>query len=549
MIAALPQQPGSRRDAFLAAWGPLIAGLLLATSYWHVHFSRFSQRTILTPFALGLAAWGFWRGANTGRLRWWALAGAGIGIGLHSYSAGRFFPVFIALFLAVDWLVNRRRERRPILIAHWRGILLMVALAALIFAPLGIYFVTHPGSFFQRASAVATYVGAGPSAMLGTIGQSALANLAQYVVPGAGDKAQFHNLPGRPIFEPLTAILALAGLAWLLTRPRQPVALFLLLWVGVMTLPAALATDRFPTLPRVLGVLPGLAMFPTFGLALLAAAAERVGRGTQAGRWLAPAAVVLALLIPAAITARDYFLRWGPSPVTFDAFDGDMTSAWQWIRDNQPKETVYLSSDIYRHPTYMYLGEHATVTGYFEHFNPFLSWFDARGALPVPDGLRTLFLIGSSAPPAAPAAVLLNGAQPISVVRGPDGTPALTVLAWAGMASAPSAGGASQRFGEELELVRATWGEDGLLQLTWRTRDRVPADWGGYRLEIESDGRVSQLPFDSFRAPEWRAPGSFISWHALDIGQPAELRLRLLRAEDGHPLGTGDGWQSVPVGK
>jgi 4-amino-4-deoxy-L-arabinose transferase-like glycosyltransferase len=243
LIRALPPGPSPRVHASLRAWGPLIAGLFLATSYWHVHFSRFSQRTILTPFAIALAVWGFWAGVNTGRLRWWALAGLGVGLALHSYSVGRFFPVLIALFLAVDWLLRfRSRVFRPVLSRHWRGVLLMIALAALIFAPLAYYFLTHPGSFFQRASAVATYAGGGQQEMLATVARSALANAAQYVVPGAGDKAQFHNLPGRPIFEPLTAVLALAGLAWCLARPRQPVALFLLLWVAVMTRRTGAAT-------------------------------------------------------------------------------------------------------------------------------------------------------------------------------------------------------------------------------------------------------------------------------------------------------------------
>ena len=54
---------------------------------------------------------------------------------------------------------------------------------------------------------------------------------------------------------------------------------------------------------------------------------------------------------------------------------------WQ---TNRPAGHVYLSSDIYRHPTFMLLGEQATVQTYFQHQNPDLSWFDARGALPLP---------------------------------------------------------------------------------------------------------------------------------------------------------------------
>ena len=100
-----------------------------------------------------------------------------------------------------------------------------------------------------------------------------------------------------------------------------------------------------------------------------------------------------------ALTYRDYFRVWGPSQATFDAFEGDMAAAWRWLEANQPAGHVYLSSDIYRHPTFMLLGEQATVQTYFQHHNPNLSWFDARVALPLPPpGQPATYLIGASAP-------------------------------------------------------------------------------------------------------------------------------------------------------
>ena len=75
----------------------------------------------------------------------------------------------------------------------------------------------------------------------------------------------------------------------------------------------------------------------------------------------------LALLIHASATYRDYFRTWGRSQATFDAFEGDMAAAATWLRNNAPTGHVYLSSDIYRHPTFMLLGEQATVQTYFQH--------------------------------------------------------------------------------------------------------------------------------------------------------------------------------------
>ena len=540
---------------------PLLTGLYLATAYWHVHFSRFSQRTILTPLFVGLAAAAFWRGVNLGRTRWFLLAGVFTGLTLHSYSVGRFFPVFLAVFLLVQWLLaDRSGASEPrILTRHWRDILLMFLIAAIIFAPLGYYFLAHPGSFMRRASVVATYAGGNLADTLGVIGRAALANLAQYVLPAAGDRAQFHNLPGRPIFEPLTALLALAGLALVVRRWRGPRQLFLLLWLIVLTAPAALATDRFPTLPRVLGVLPGLYLLPALALG------ETVARLSRwATRWVPAASAALllcaaALFVPAATTYRDYFRVWGPSAATFDAFEGDMDAAWRWLDTHAAEGRAYLSSDIFRHPTFMLLGERATVLTYFTHYNPDLSWFDARSALPLPPaGAPATYLIGASAPLSGPAAAVLQALPPQAVIRDPAGQSALTLVTWPADAEAalPVAAGRETAFSEQLALLGAQWAPaaDGSpeLLLLWRTAGPALADWGGYRLEVAAGDRVASSSFDAFRGPEWVAGGRFITWHRLDLPQPAsDLRLRLVRLDTGEPLtqpAAPDGWQRVQAG-
>ena len=295
---------------------------------------------------------------------------------------------------------------------HWRSIILLYIVAGLVFAPLARYFLQHPGSFTQRADAVAAL---GSDNALGRMAQAALANILQFFVPGSGDTAQFYNLPGRAVFDPFSAILALLGIVTLLSFWRRPVALFLLTWWPALLLPSFLATDRFPTLPRVLGTIPGVFFFPAAGIALLggllvwtlnrylpgARLRGTVNQTQAAGplgpdRWrenparpsapsrlpmVASVLVVgaLALLIQAGSAYRDYFGAWASSPATLDAFEGDMMAAQSWLAANKPAGHVYLSADIYRHPTFMLLHEQANVSGYFQKQDPQLSWFDRAG--------------------------------------------------------------------------------------------------------------------------------------------------------------------------
>ncbi len=589
-----------RAGASYARLVPLLAALYVATSYWHVHFSRFGIRGVFTPLCAALAFAAFWRGINrqsgaaaprrgdrwagwpradAASFAWFGLGGVFLGLSLHFYTASRFFPFFLTGFLILDWLVARLggRAERALLRSHFSGILLFFIVAGLIFAPLALYFVQHPGSFTQRAAEVAVTKAADP---LRRMAQAAAANVAQFFVPGAGDPEQFYNLPRRAVFDLPTALLALIGIAVLLRRWRTPAALFLLTWFSALLLPSFLATDRWPTLPRVLGTIPGVYFFPAIGLMAVIRALSRNAdvKNANVMRNLFRITIVvsvLALGFHAGATYRDYFRVWGPSQATFDAFEGDMTAAWQWLRNNRPAGHVYLSSDIYRHPTFMLLHEHATVQTIFTWRNEGLSWFDARWALPLPPaGRPATYLIGSSADwcrgarPCAPGAraveILLAAAQERARVPAADGSAALTVVELpagadlVGRMADPLP--AEIRFTDRLTLVGvrfAPWQEGvNWLTLVWRTAGPDPQAWPAYRLEVAGrrpDGAPWQddLPFEAFRPPEWTPAGHFVTWHKLDVpnGEPlSQVRLRLLRTEDRQPLvgpEAPDGWHAV----
>ena len=330
---------------------PLLAALLLSTSFWHVYTSRYAERLIFTPLLATLAFAAFWRAANRAQRSgprtawpWFLLSGLFLGLSVHFYSISRLLPVFLGIYLLLQagylWLARPVQPPDSVIDpgqsllrrAFW-PLVGLYGVALLVFAPLGLYFLRHPGSFTQRAQVVSAFnpeLGSGDP--LATIAQAGLANLLQFIVPGAGDTAPFFNLPGRAVFDPLTAALAVTGLILCLAltlaglqRRRPPAVtaqgsrlLFLLLWFPIMLLPALLAVDRFPALPRVMGVIPGVYFFPALTLGELLLQARAKARNSDFGRfranraatWLATGLVVSALLVHGGLSWRDYFQRW-----------------------------------------------------------------------------------------------------------------------------------------------------------------------------------------------------------------------------------------------
>ncbi|MEZ4769043.1 MAG: hypothetical protein R2844_11555 [Caldilineales bacterium] len=584
------------RELFARTWlrgtlVPLLAALLLATSYWHVHFSRFGIRGVFTPLMAALAFAAFWRGANlaadlvaAGRstLRsgpcwaWFVVAGLFTGLGAHFYTASRLIPIFLGAFLLVQalyvLLIGRRSQSlaastHPSLVTRALGpVVGLYAVAALVFAPLGLYFLRTPGSLTQRASAVSLtnpdIAGGDP---LGRLLQAASANLLQFVWPGAGDLARFYNLPGRPVFDPLTALLLLAGLAlclWALRRGSSP-HLFLILWFPAMLAPTFLAVDRFPTLPRALGVIPGIYFFPALALG---AAARWIAARPARRRWgmaLASAAVVAVVALNGYLSWHDYFGRWAPDTATVDAFEGDIAAAASWAAAN-PDRQIFLSADIYRHPSWVYLHQHAPLSEIFTYTDPQVSFFDGRSTLPFTPDRETTYLFTANAGPAP----LLSQFSGFANAQDDGATD------WSGLTVYPLPAGAidTGQFlpadiafasGPRLLGYRFAPADDGSLTLLlwWQMDVPQPGRSGGLQVQagwLPPDGgpQLAQVSGElAYRPTEWVADSQALSWLAMpqiaEMPSGTRLAVRLVDQATGQPFAapgsSNDGWLSLPL--
>ncbi len=576
-VAPLPADASWRtfRDAWLTT---LAAGLFTAFSFYHVLFSRFGARVIFTSTMVGLTLAALWRALRLGGFVpepgpgsrrawiWWGLAGACLGLANYFYSVSRFLPLMLGLF-AMGWLglslwgVSLHpaiHDRKRFI----KAMVLFFGVAALIFAPLGHYFLTHPGSFTQRAQAVSPLRYGQGWAALGVVARAAGLNLLQFIWPGHGDMARFHNLPGRAVFMPLTAGLALLGLGISLKRWRDVRYSFLLLWFLVMASPSFLAVDRAPTLPRVIGTTPGIFFFPAIGLVqglrfievrLLRPLSPAMRRGLYTGLFL------VALLWPAAITYRDYFQVWGPAAETADAFEIDMTMVWQWLQAHPPSGPLYVSADIYKHPTFIFLYEQTPTSEYFTRLDPQLHWFDARRAWPLPRPGATILVGNSAMPPPRVQDLLGVHLEPLSSGAAYVATTSFSLPTTA------SPLWLDERVGLMVQMaVPPRPGEDrGLLLQIWQVRGPLPRELAPYRIEAAltfapGEPWVQVSDEMGVRPPEWEPNGTWITWQwvapwpqhpptglAVRLSPYQQPPLQTPGARDGwiqHPWLTWDGW-------
>jgi hypothetical protein len=297
----------------------------------------------------------------------------------------------------------------------------------------------------------------------------------------------------------------------------------------VMALPAFIAVDRYPTMPRLLGVIPGIYFFPAIGLSAVVGfiikrsannrrLSDRRLSDRRLGEIIAVGLVVITLFVHAGLTFRDYFRIWGPAPATATAFEADMTAAWRWLEANPAADDgeVYLSSDIYRHPTFMFLHEQTPTSEWFTHRNPNMHWFDGRGAwpLPAPDQSSTILVGDSALPPDFIAALLELELEPVE-----DGTVMLAKSDT--QIDAPL----QVQYTDQLTLLgqfvlAPTDSEQAVIVQVWQTSGSEGENWRRYQIQSalldDSSQQLTQIS-DPMRyvSTEWTQNGVFITWQAL----------------------------------
>jgi 4-amino-4-deoxy-L-arabinose transferase-like glycosyltransferase len=329
-----------------ALFGPrvgLLAAAITATNWWALALSRIGLRAITLPLIVSLSlacAAAGWRSRRPWLV---ALGGALYGLAFYTYLSARFTPLALLAFL-IFWYSARRPTFPP---ARWsqfpfRGLILFFVSAAVVAAPLAGFALGHPDIVMGRVEQVSILSRAVNGGDLGgTFFHNLLAALGMFV--WRGDLNARHNLPGRPVFDPLLGAAFVVGallcVRRVVRRPQEGSAALALAWCGVMLAPTVLSKDA-PHYLRAVGVLPMLYLFPALALEVLWSARVR-WRGWPVNRAVTAVVVAGGFIL----TARDYFGPYARDPNTAFAFQSAASDLAAQINDYLSAEAEEGSQD------------------------------------------------------------------------------------------------------------------------------------------------------------------------------------------------------------
>ena len=314
----------------------LLATSFLATSYWHIVYSRLAIEPILVPLFGILILHCLLRALKSGRRIFFVLGGLLLGVSFYSYPAAYFYP-----FLVCALLAYRARHDVQFLRNHWLDVLLLFAVCCAVAAPLALFAVSHFDTFAGRATWVSILnpevSGGSPLAALAT---SFVKTVGMFSF--RGDLSLVRNPASRPVLDPLASVWFLLGLCVVVRRCREPSHSVILIWLVVMCVPVMFTAEHIPHFSRTIGALPVTCVLPAIGIL---SAWQWLKARIAAGRLLTiPAVLVLAIPILFTTTAsyRDYFVVWDTQEDLRQGYDGSFSVAAAVMNHTEVPDSLWI---------------------------------------------------------------------------------------------------------------------------------------------------------------------------------------------------------------
>lgn len=374
-------------------FGVRVGLLTLGTAalvWWSILMGRVILREVLELPIYALALYSFWRGfedhtrERSRSLRPFVLGGIALGIAqyVHTIPRGLFIVVIIfGLYLLIFQCALFKRA--------WRGLLVFVIVAEVIAMPMLITAALSPD--IDRLP-LADLTGPNAAAkLIERLQVSVPTILGQFAF--AGDDGWEFNIPGRPIFEPLGAMLFGLGIIIALRRFRKPAYAFALIVLGVSLLPSIVLDSNFP-FTRMISAQTVAFAFVGIGLA----AVLNVIDGRITSQLLRQAAQFGLIGVLVAINAgrviNDMFITWPTLNPMRTVYNVELRALDRYLdaQDHPPPIAQCTLWIVFPwEPLYHHSVAQAAVPYFINRSDLDVRWHDCRYSLIIPSGGQFIF--------------------------------------------------------------------------------------------------------------------------------------------------------------
>lgn len=323
------------RQLKLAKLSVFVGLSALATSFWHLNFSRITFRAIMVPLLLTWIFYLFLKGLHSKKygLIFFALSGLLTGLGFHTYISFRVAPL-IFIIVIIGYLIL---EKKDFVKKQWKNALIFLAGVLITSAPIFYYFFTNSSDFVGRSNSVSIF-NSQELTPVQAFGKSLALHLGSFLV--YGDPNQRHNNNSLPLIPAAWGILFVAGFIFSLKeivqtfKRKNKTDLFdaavvaqAIFWV--MLIPGVISIEGVPHALRIIGVIPAVFIFIAIPFDYLLRLYRKIGfsKKLKMKTWRYSIAgisiIMLAFiaLLSGVVQSFSYFYEWGKNKKTIESFD------------------------------------------------------------------------------------------------------------------------------------------------------------------------------------------------------------------------------------
>jgi 4-amino-4-deoxy-L-arabinose transferase-like glycosyltransferase len=362
-----------------------------AVTWWQILLSRVILREVLEIPLYALAVYAFWRGfeavtqSHPSRYPWKPFALGGVALGLlqyvHTIPRGLFIVfVIFGLYLLIF--------QRAMFKQAWRGIVIFVIVAEVVGAPMVITASLNPQ--VDNEVTLSSLQLTGESGLETQFKQNMLSVLGQFMV--AGDDGWEFNIPYRPVFEAITAIVFFVGVVSALVRFKRPAMALALIVLGASLLPSIFLKSNF-TFGRMTSGQVVVYAFVGLGAEAIGILASRV-TPMRARQPLAIGSIVVLLGVGLIATWNDMFVTWPALAQTRSTYNAQLRDLARYLdaQDQPPALAQCVLWIVYPwRPKYHLATPQAALPYFLRRNDVVVRWHDCRYALVIPAGSSFIF--------------------------------------------------------------------------------------------------------------------------------------------------------------
>lgn len=233
----------------------------LATSHWHIAYSRMAINNIWCPFFMVIVFFYLLKGFHTGKAAQFILAGIFMGLSLYFPQANKVIPIIVLLY-SLFYIIKNYRSLKQ----NGTNVFLLLISSVILFLPQLVYFLQNPSIFTGRIDTVSIfnhlpeyYERYHVSDILGVLFWQ-LINTLKVFNFGGDIGFYFYGYQGG-LLAPIVGVLAVIGLFLSLIKIRKDKYLFFLIWLLAIVILGGTITVDAPSSQRLLGLIPVLFLF------------------------------------------------------------------------------------------------------------------------------------------------------------------------------------------------------------------------------------------------------------------------------------------------